>query len=436
MLKSSKILNGINGKIKIPGDKSISHRSIIIPSISKGSCQISNLLMSDDVINTLNAFTAMGVHIEKFKNNILIKGGGLNSLKKPNKNIYLGNSGTSARLLTGLLASQNFNTIITGDESLSKRPMKRITNPLELMNAKFIDKTNSLPLQICGKELNSIEYEIPVPSAQVKSGIIFAALNTAGRTRVVEKNITRDHTEIMLKYFGADIEIRKNENFNQIDIVGKKELTSKDISVPADLSSSAFFIVSALINKNSKILLENININPTRDGILRALRLMGGKIEILNKRTVNEEIIADLKVESSQLNGCNLDEKMAHLMIDEYPILSIAAAFANSPSTFKGLKELRVKESNRLELIRKNLNNCGVDCQVKGDELFINPQNKSEIKNYEIETDYDHRIAMSFAIMGSKMDKDLMIKDNESIKTSFPNFVEIYNNIGGQLMVN
>ena len=436
MLSSSKILNGINGTIKIPGDKSISHRSIIIPSIAKGFCQITNLLMSDDVLNTINAFTAMGVKIDKFENKILINGEGLNSLQKPNESIYLGNSGTGARLLTGLLASQNFNSIITGDESLSNRPMKRITEPLNLMNAKFTNSNNSLPLSIYGNKLNPIEYEIPIPSAQVKSGIIFAALNTAGKTRIIEKNITRDHTEIMLKYFGANIEVKKNDNFNQIDIIGKTELTSNDISVPADLSSSAFFIVSALINNNSKILLKNININPTRDGILRALKMMGGKIEILNKRTVNGEVVADLKVETSKLNGCNLDENMAHLMIDEYPILSIAAAFAKSPSNFKGLKELKVKESDRLELIRTNLIKCGVDCKVNGDELFINPLNKLEIKNPEIKTDYDHRIAMSFAVMGSRMEENLVIKDAESIKTSFPNFVELYNKVGGQLMAN
>ena len=436
MLNSFQILNGINGNIKIPGDKSISHRSIIIPSIAKGCCQITNLLMSDDVLKTIKAFTTMGVKIDTFEDKIIINGCGLNSLQKPSENIYLGNSGTGARLLTGLLASQNFNSIITGDESLSKRPMKRMTDPLKLMNAKFKDNKNLLPLSIYGKKLNPIEYEIPVPSAQVKSGIIFAALNTAGKTRIIEKNITRDHTEIMLEYFEANIEVKKNDNFNQIDIIGKKELNSKDISVPADLSSSAFFIVSALINKNSKILLENININPTRDGILRALKMMGGKIEILNKRTVNGEIIADLKAETSQLNGCNLDENMAHLMIDEYPILSVAAAFANSPSNFKGLRELKVKESDRLELIRINLERCGVDCKVNEDELFINPQNKTEIKNPEIKTDYDHRIAMSFAIMGSRIEKNLKIKDAESIKTSFPNFVELYNNAGGKLVVN
>ena len=434
MLISRKIENNLSGEISIPGDKSISHRSIIIPSISKGISVITNILKSEDVLNTIKAFKKMGVQIAEKENQIIINGKGLNSLKKPNKNIFLGNSGTSARLLIGLLASQNFITTLEGDNSLSSRPMMRIINPLEKMNAKIESNDGKMPITIYGKKLKNIEYNIPVPSAQVKSGIILAALNTSGKTRIIERNITRDHTEIMLKSFNANIELKEIDNKKHIIINGQKELEAKNILVPSDLSSSAFFIVATLISKNSKLFLKNININPTRDGILKALLIMGGNIKIINKRLVNEELVADLLVESSILKGCELDEKMAKLMIDEYPILSVAASFANSPSVFKGLGELKIKESDRLELIRLNLSNCGVDCRVNNDQLFINPKKEYKVKNDNIRTDYDHRIAMSFAIMGSFLNHDLKIDKSSCIKTSFPKFVSSFNSIGGNLI--
>tara|TARA_Y100000590_G_scaffold149932_1_gene172166 strand:+ start:734 stop:2047 length:1314 start_codon:yes stop_codon:yes gene_type:complete len=433
---SEKILSGINGKINIPGDKSISHRAIIIPSISNGICEIKNLLKSDDVIHTLNAFKLMGVKIEESNNQVIVYGNGLNSLKKPYKEIYLGNSGTSARLLVGLLASQKFNTILTGDKSLSSRPMKRITDPLEkAMGASIKTTKGSLPLKILSTDLinNENGINIKIPSAQIKSGIILAALNTKGITKIIEHNVTRDHTEIMLESFGAGIETKNINQIKEIKITGKKELLSKNIEVPSDLSSSAFLIVAALINRNSKIILKNININPTRDGILRALQLMGAKITITNKKKLNNEPVADIEALSSNLKGCELDKESAKLMIDEYPILAVAASFAKSPSIFRGLSELKVKESNRLELIRLNLNNCGVYAKIIGDDLYIDPSKSSGIKTKLIRTDFDHRIAMSFAIMGTKIG-GLNINDPESINTSFPNFVQIFNNAGGNII--
>ena len=430
---SNKIKDGIVGNINIPSDKSISHRSIIIPSISMGVTEINNLLMSDDVMHTLNAFKTLGVNIEKSNNKIIIYGEGLNSLKKPNKNIYLGNSGTSARLLTGLLASQNFETTLEGDQSLSSRPMARVMDPLKLMGAKFENISETLPLKIIGQKLNKSKIEIEIPSAQIKSGLILAALNTEGVSHIVEKHITRDHTENMLDSFGADINIEKNNNQTSIYIKGKQELKPKNINVPSDLSSSAFFIIAALINKGSKINLKNININPSRDGILKALKKMGAKISIENQRTASGEIVADLKVEYSNLVGCELSAEMAKFMIDEYPILSIAAAFAKGTSIFKGLKELKVKESDRLELIRLNLVNCGCDCEVKNDDLIIKPSKEYNPYNNKIRTDFDHRIAMSFAVMGSKIG-NLIIEDSESINTSFPNFIEKFNNAGGNIL--
>ena len=429
---SNKITTGLNGNPIIPGDKSISHRSVIIPAISKGTSEIKNILKSEDVLHTLKAFEKMGVKIEQFDDKILIHGNGLNSLNKPNSDIYLGNSGTSARLLIGLLASQNFDSTLTGDESLSKRPMGRIAEPLKKMNAKIQTTNGSLPLQIYKSKLNNAEIDIKIPSAQIKSGLILAALNTDGITKITEHNITRDHTEIMLKDFGANISFTKEGSKKIIKIIGKKELESNNINVPSDLSSSAFFIVAGLIHKNSKLILNNININPTRNGILIALEKMGAKINYFNKRKINSEQVCDIEVVSSELNGCNLDGDIAKLMIDEYPIIAVAASFANSPSIFRGLEELRVKESDRLELIKINLLNCGVECKVENDDLIINPSKNFQIKNNNIITNYDHRIAMAFAVMASKIGL-LKIKDGESINTSFPSFITEFNKIGGNI---
>ncbi len=432
---SNKINTGLHGLTNIPGDKSISHRSLIISSISNGICEIDNMLMSEDVIHTMNAFKLMDVRIEEHNQKIIVNGNGLNSLKKPKKNIYLGNSGTSARLLTGLLASQNFNSIIEGDKSLSSRPMKRITSPLKEKMGAMINTTNGcLPIEIINTKLvnNEDGIVIDIPSAQIKSGLILAALNTKGKTKIIEKNITRDHSEIMLEYFNADIDTYRNGDDKIIEITGKKELKSKNINVPSDLSSAAFFIVASLININSSISLQNVNINPTRNGILIALERMGAKINYKNKRTLNNEKVCDIEVESSLLNGCDLEADIAKLMIDEYPILSIAASFATTPSVFRGLSELRVKESDRLKLIELNLKKCGVDCKVINDDLYINPLKNIKDGKILIQTDYDHRIAMAFAIMGSKIGS-IEINESECINTSFPNFKNMFNKMGGNI---
>ena len=427
------ISEGINGEPIIPGDKSISHRSIILPSISNGICEINNILKSEDVLHTLNAFKSMGVKIEEDKNKILIYGKGLNSLKEATNEIYLGNSGTSARLLTGLLSSQKFKSVLTGDSSLSKRPMKRISDPLNKMNAKITTTNGSLPLTINGNNLIARNIDLEIPSAQIKSGLLLASLNTSGETTITENKITRDHTEIMLESFGSNIKIKKIDNKKIIKIVGKKELTSKNIDVPNDLSSSAFFIVCALINKNSQIILKNINNNPTRNGLILALMKMGANIQMLNNRLNNNEQVCDIVVSSSELNGCDLSEEFADLMIDEYPILAVAASFAKTPSVFRGLKELRVKESDRLKLILMNLKNCGVECKEENDNLFIYPSKNYSVKNNIIRTDFDHRIAMAFCVMGTKLGP-LNIKDSESINTSFPGFLNELNKIGGKIL--
>ena len=429
---SNSIEAGINGIPNIPGDKSISHRSIIIPSISNGICEVDNILRSDDVLHTLNAFKTMGVKIENYENKIIIYGKGLNSLHEPKDPIYLGNSGTSARLLTGLLSAQKFKSVLTGDKSLSSRPMKRISDPLSRMNAKIITSNGSLPLRIEASNLIPTIIDLKIPSAQIKSGLLLASLNIKGKTTIIEHKITRDHTETMLSSFGSNIKVFKENNKKIINIEGQKELLPKNIDVPNDLSSSAFFIVSALINKNSNIILRNINNNPTRNGIILALKKMGGKIKLKNQRYHNNENVCDIEVSSSELIGCELGPEFADLMIDEYPILAIAASFANSPSLFRGLKELRVKESDRLKLILLNLQKCGVECKSENDNLFINPKKKYDVINNIIQTDFDHRIAMAFCIMATKIGP-LNILDSESIKTSFPNFLEELNKLGGKV---
>ncbi len=430
---SNQINKGLNGTPNIPGDKSISHRSIIIPSISNGICEVVNILKSDDVLHTINALKAMGVRIIDENQKLTIYGNGLKSLKEPKKDLYFGNSGTSARLLAGLLSSQNFRSVLTGDSSLSKRPMKRISDPLSAMNANIQTSNGTLPIIINGKNLSNANLELKIPSAQIKSGLLLASLNTKGETSITENKITRDHTETMLKSFGANIEIESIDNKKLIKITGEKELTSKNISVPNDLSSSAFFIVAALINNNSFIKLKNINNNPTRNGFLLALKKMGAKIEFHNERISNNENICDIVVSSSNLNGCELGPEFADLMIDEYPILAVAASFANSPSIFRGLNELRVKESDRLKLILLNLKSCGVNCNQEQDDLYIYPSLNYEIKKNIIVTEFDHRIAMAFAIMGTKIGP-LKINDSESINTSFPNFKNEINKLGGNII--
>tara|TARA_B100000989_G_scaffold283148_1_gene248815 strand:- start:3911 stop:5209 length:1299 start_codon:yes stop_codon:yes gene_type:complete len=430
---SHSINNGINGCPIIPGDKSISHRSIIIPSISKGICEISNILRSDDVLHTLEAFKLMGVKIIEENNKLIIFGNGLGSLKKPNKNIYLGNSGTSARLLTGLLSSQNFDSVLTGDNSLSSRPMQRISEPLTKMNAKIQTTDGRMPLSIKGQNLKPSSINLKIPSAQIKSGLLLASLNTSGETSITENRITRDHTETMLEAFDANIVVKKNHNEKLIRIIGKKELKSKNIDVPNDLSSSAFFIISALINDNSHIVLKNINNNPTRNGLILALKKMGANISFSNERKKNEEVVCDIEVSSSNLKGCEIDPEISDLMIDEFPILAVAASFANSPSIFRGLKELRIKESDRLNLINLNLQNCGVKSRIIDDDLFIYPSKNYNIKKNKMRTDFDHRIAMAFCVMGTKVGP-LDIEDSSSINTSFPSFKNQLNSLGAKIL--
>ena len=435
IIKSYPIKKPLRGIAKIPGDKSISHRSIIISSISNGKSVISNLLESEDVSNTLKALKNLGVRIKKSDNKIIIYGNGLKSLKKPKRTLFFGNSGTTARLMTGLLANQCFQTNVSGDSSLSKRPMDRIINPLKKMGAIFKSSNNRLPLTIKGKvNLRPIKYKLVVPSAQIKSGILLACLNTAGLSKIIETSITRDHTELMLKEFKADINI-VNKNKNKIiSIKGGKKLKACNIKVPGDFSSASFFIVACLLTKGSSIKLRNINLNPTRTGLLKALSLMGGNIKIINIKKINNEKTGDILVKYSKLKGCSLSKKISPIMIDEYPILSIAAAHASGTSIFKGLKELKIKESNRLKAIKNNLEKFGSKCVIKKDSIIINPIKNKKNNLIKIDSKKDHRIAMSFAIMGMLSSKGVTINNAEYINTSFPNFINEINKIGAKIL--
>jgi 3-phosphoshikimate 1-carboxyvinyltransferase len=359
----SKRSEGLKGNITVPGDKSISHRALIFAAQAIGQTSISGLLESDDVINTKKSLQKLGTKVEKKGNEYIVNGLGVAGFAEPDDVLDQGNSGTGVRLLMGLLASYPFKTTFTGDSSLRKRPMKRVTDPLEKMGAKIECREGGLlPATVQGYDIMMpISYELPVPSAQVKSAILLAAMNIEGTTTVIEKEKTRDHTELMMKYFGLDISTKEEGGKNVIKFNGKKQYKAKDILVPADPSSAAFPIVAALITPGSEVTINNVLINPLRTGLFDTLKEMGADIEYKNARESAGEKIADIKAKYSKLKGVTVPAERAPSMIDEYPILSIAAAVAEGETKMLGLEELKVKESNRLEAIYNGIRACGVE---------------------------------------------------------------------------
>ena len=417
----------ITGEIVIAPDKSISHRSIIFASLANGKSKIYNLLEGEDVLKTINAMRLMGVEIEKKENFYEVNGSGIVGLLEPSDIIDMGNSGTSSRLLAGLVCPYNFTSFFTGDASLRKRPMGRVFEPIQKFGAKIISRKNNLmPFAIVGNEdAMPIEYAMKMASAQVKSCILLASLAVKGTTTIIEPEKCRDHTEIMMKYLGLKISQENLNNGTKISYNGLQEFAGRDFEIPNDISSSAFFMVGALLVKNSKILLKNIGVNSLRTGLITTLQEMGGKIALKNIREIGGEKVADIEVEASSLKAINVPASRSASMIDEYPILAIACAFANGTSKLNGLAELKVKESNRLAMIADNLQNCGVEVKIGDDFLeikggFAMPKNVVAIK-----TAMDHRIAMSFLIMGLCLENGVQIDDDEMIKTSFPNFEKI-----------
>ena len=410
----------------MPGDKSISHRSIMLGSIAEGVTRVSGFLEGEDSLATLNAFRDMGVQIERNGSNVVIHGVGMRGLKEPKNPLNLGNSGTSIRLMSGLLSAQNFDSELCGDESLSTRPMGRVINPLREMGADIFGDDSRPPLTIKGgSKLSGIEYTLPVASAQIKSCLLLAGLYGEGITTVIENGISRDHTERMLRGFGYDV-ISSN---NRISLLGGGSLKGCDIEVPSDISSAAFFMVAGCISRDSSITLNSVNINPTRTGVIDILKLMGGNIELLNQRIQAGELIADIKVSSSNLKGIQIPVNLVPLAIDEFPVLFIAASCADGETVLTGAKELRVKESDRIQVMADGLTSLGIENHVLEDGIRILGGEFTK-QDFSIKSHHDHRISMAFAIASVRSKFDIEIEGVDNVKTSFPNFEVLANSIG------
>ncbi|WP_291334970.1 bifunctional prephenate dehydrogenase/3-phosphoshikimate 1-carboxyvinyltransferase [Acinetobacter sp. UBA801] len=419
------------GKFTVPGDKSVSHRSIMFGAIAEGTTHVTGFLEGEDALATLQAFRDMGVSIEGPKNGeVTIHGVGMQGLKAPAGAIYMGNSGTSMRLLAGMLSAQQFDSVMTGDASLTKRPMERIAKPLREMGAQIqtTGERGTPPVSITGAQaLKGIHYDLPMASAQVKSGILLAGLWAEGETSVTEPEPTRDHTERMLRAFGYEV---KTEG-NRISLQGGGKLVGTDIQVPSDISSAAFFMVGAAITENSDVTLEAVGINPTRTGVIEILKQMGADLSVENERIAGGEPIADIRIRGSRtLKGIHVPEDQVPLAIDEFPALFIAAACAEGQTVLTGAAELRVKESDRIQVMADGLKTMGIDCTPTDDGIIIQGKGKAGdwsavFTGGEIESHHDHRIAMSFSIAGLRTSGEIKIVGTETVATSFPTFTEL-----------
>ena len=426
-----KLLPGgaIAGEVRVPGDKSISHRSIMLGALAEGTTRVSGFLEGEDALATVAAFRAMGVEIEGPEDGeVLIHGVGMWGLKPPRAALDLGNSGTSIRLLSGLLAGQLFDTELTGDASLRARPMGRVIDPLTLMGADIQGQAGGRPpLKIAGgRPLRGIQYELPMASAQVKSCVLLAGLYSEGSTSVTEPAPTRDHTERMLRGFGYEV---ASDN-GVISLTGGGNLLATSIDVPADISSAAFFLVAASIAPGSDLLLTHVGINPTRTGVLNILRLMGADITLMNEREVGGEPVADIRVRYAPLKGIDIPEEQVPLAIDEFPALFIAAACAEGRTVLRGAKELRVKESDRIAAMAEGLTTMGIVNEVLEDGIVIDG---GTLGGGVIHTHHDHRIAMSFAIAALRAEREISILDCDHVATSFPGFDALARGLGLQI---
>jgi 3-phosphoshikimate 1-carboxyvinyltransferase len=426
----------LRGSIKIPGDKSMSHRALILGSLAVGRTSVSGLLVGDDVLRTAAAVATLGAQVMRHEDCWTIDGVGVGGLQEPEQVLDLGNSGTGARLLLGAVATHPITAVFTGDASLARRPMGRVTKPLAEFGAQFFGRAgNLLPMSVIGATMPiSIEYRVPVPSAQVKSAILLAGLNAPGRTIVTEPVATRDHTERMLRHFGANVSSEPAEGGGVvIAIDGQPELVPARIEIPGDISSAAFPLVAGLITEGSDILIRDVGLNPLRTGLLDSLREMGAAIEIQDPRIVGDEPVGDLRVRSGALRGVTIPAERAASMIDEYPILAMAAAVASGRTVLLGLEELKVKESDRLTAIARGLAACGVAVAADGGTLTIEGCGGPPPGGGRIETALDHRIAMAFLVLGLATKAPVEIDDGATIATSFPGFVELMQSLGAQL---
>ena len=426
---NSFIINGpgvLRGSITLPGDKSISHRAVILGAIAQGRTTIEGMLESEDVLSTVNALRNMGVKIVRHKEDgMVVEGVGLYGLKDPGQALNMGNSGTAMRLMAGVLVGQSFPSTLVGDDSLSQRPMARVVEPLRALGADIsVQNAGYPPIQIKPvKQLRGVDYVMPVASAQVKSAFLLAALCAEGVSRVKEPTQTRDHTERMLRGFGHSI----SQQGDWIRVIGGMELSGVKLVVPGDLSSAAFFIVGAAIATESEIILKNVGVNPTRTGVIEILQQMGARIDCLNKKSVCGEPTADLVVSSSPLRGVKIEMHQVARAIDEFPILSIAAACARGKTTLHGAEELRVKESDRIRSIVSGLSELGISVEERPDGYAVTG---GEILPGEVNSLSDHRIAMAFAIAGLVVSGSICIHDTVNVRTSFPEFVELASSMG------
>ncbi len=433
-------VKGLQGTIGVPGDKSISHRALMIGGMAVGETTIRGLLLGDDVLCTAAALEAMGVTIDRDSDELWrVHGVGVGGLKEPNNVLDLRNSGTGARLLMGLVATHPIQVQFTGDDSLRTRPMGRIATPLSQMGTQVIARDgDKMPLTVIGARMAiPIQYALPVPSAQIKSAVLLAGLNTPGETSVIETRPSRDHTELMLRHFGATISVEDEAADRRvITLTGQPELESKEVIVLGDPSSAAFPLVAALITPGSEVTIQNVGLNPLRIGLIDTLREMGAQIEVTDARDQAGEPVADLVVKTSQIKGVVVPPERAPSMIDEYPILAVAAAAADGITRMQGLAELRVKESDRLAAIADGLVACGVAVEIDGDDLIITGDPDQIPGGVTVESRMDHRIAMSFLVLGMTAKNPIAIDDAHHIATSFPSFLTLMNEIGGKIEEN
>ena len=430
--------SGLSGRARMPGDKSISHRSMMFGGLASGETRITGLLEGEDVLRTAAAMRAMGASIEKHGDEWVVRGMGNGCLLEPTEPLDFGNAGTGSRLTMGLVGTYHMSTTFVGDASLSKRPMGRVLDPLRQMGVEVVASASGdrMPLTLRGPRIATpITYRVPMASAQVKSAVLLAGLNTPGVTTVIETVMTRDHTEKMLKGFGANIEVETDPNgVRHIHVQGQTPLAGVTIAVPGDPSSAAFPLVAALIVPDSDILIENVLMNPTRTGLITTLLEMGASIELLNRRDAGGEDVADLRVRSSELKGVTVPADRAASMIDEYPVLAVAASFAEGETLMHGLDELRVKESDRLAAVARGLEANGVDCTEGEDWLSVRgrPCGKG-LGGGTVTTHLDHRIAMSFLVMGLVSEKPVTVDDRAMIATSFPEFMGLMAALGARI---
>jgi 3-phosphoshikimate 1-carboxyvinyltransferase len=420
----------ISGSIRVPGDKSISHRSIILSSIATGVSNISGFLQGEDSLNTIRAFQQMGVEIDRNQDRVRVKGTGLHGLRASPTDLDMGNSGTAMRLMLGLLSGQDFDSRMIGDESLSSRPMLRVIEPLQAMGALIESEAGGrAPLQVhASTGLTAIEYDMPVASAQVKSCLLLAGLYAAGETVVREPAPTRDHTERMLRAYGCNVTSVGSE----IRLPAGQQLSACDVEVPADISSAAFFMVAATIAPGSDITLQHVGVNPTRTGVIDILRLMGADLELQNQRDVGGEPVADIRVRSAQLSGIDIPVELVPLAIDEFPVLFVAAACAHGTTRLTEAEELRVKESDRIQVMADGLAELGVSTRVQTDGIVIEG---GPMGGGTVDSHGDHRIAMAFSVASLRAQRAICINDCANVDTSFPGFADLAQQAGIKIMI-